>query len=267
MAHNARANAFTWAPLMVPTAADFETLDANGAKAINGDDGGVWTPSSPITIGGPGGGVGLILAGPSHKVSGATAALITDDGGHIRSATVGGFQVGGGATDWPAFTDTAGAAAPRSRSVVISAGEAFLPELTSFLAKGTRVRSDGTGSSASFRIPVHNGARLVSVSAMFKPGGGFSGVPTDWPTIEVYRVHYNGTATSLGTATYPSEALGTWNSIVAKYLAVATSSVVDIDTYAYGFSIIDSAGGTGSTEVYWHTIRASFDSIADMRFQ
>jgi hypothetical protein len=42
----------TWASLDVPGAAAFTTFDTNLAKAINGDDGGVWAPSAAIEIGG-----------------------------------------------------------------------------------------------------------------------------------------------------------------------------------------------------------------------
>lgn len=53
MTHNARAKA-TWVDGDVPDHTIFETLDQSGFTAVNGDDGGVWAPSSIIELGGQG---------------------------------------------------------------------------------------------------------------------------------------------------------------------------------------------------------------------
>lgn len=68
MAHHTRTrvNLAAWASGAVsPT--EFDNLDANGFKSINGDDGGVWAPASPIELGGS----GLKMTGP-FEADGAT---------------------------------------------------------------------------------------------------------------------------------------------------------------------------------------------------
>ena len=61
MSHNTRTrdDLAAWGSGAVsPT--EFENLDANAYKSINGDDGGVWAPSSQIEIGGS----GILMSGP-----------------------------------------------------------------------------------------------------------------------------------------------------------------------------------------------------------
>lgn len=55
MAHNTRIrpNLAAWSPGPV-TGAEFDAMDQGQFEAINGDDGGVWAPSSTIVIGGSG---------------------------------------------------------------------------------------------------------------------------------------------------------------------------------------------------------------------
>ena len=61
MSHNSRIRTpGTWTGSFLPS--EFTTLDANLAAAVNGDDGGVWAPSSLLTIGG----LGLSVTGPTY---------------------------------------------------------------------------------------------------------------------------------------------------------------------------------------------------------
>lgn len=57
-----------WAPFTVARASELASLDAKTYKAINGDEGGTWAPSSPIWIGGQ----GVYMNGPL-KAYGAVA--------------------------------------------------------------------------------------------------------------------------------------------------------------------------------------------------
>jgi hypothetical protein len=69
LAHHTRvrANFAAWATGVV-TQTEFNKLDENLFKSINGDDGGVWAPSSAIEIGGS----GLEVSGPFVSSGGAT---------------------------------------------------------------------------------------------------------------------------------------------------------------------------------------------------
>jgi hypothetical protein len=54
MPHFVLTRAGGWATLYVPTAADFNDLDTKTFKALNGDEGGSWSPSAAIVVGGSG---------------------------------------------------------------------------------------------------------------------------------------------------------------------------------------------------------------------
>jgi hypothetical protein len=73
MAHNTRtrANLAAWATGTAVTSAEFDKLDEQAFKSINGDDGGQWNPTSPINIGGQ----GLAVSGPL-TISGTLATSI-----------------------------------------------------------------------------------------------------------------------------------------------------------------------------------------------
>lgn len=74
-----------WSTVVVLTRADMTYFDQTLAKAINGDEGGTWAPSSPIIIGGAG--ASFDISGHTHVLPGAEievesgAGLIIDPGG------------------------------------------------------------------------------------------------------------------------------------------------------------------------------------------
>jgi hypothetical protein len=65
MTHFARTRP-SWNDGDIPLGADFEDLDSKTARALNADDGGSWSPSSPIVIGGQ----GVQIAGEGLHVTG-----------------------------------------------------------------------------------------------------------------------------------------------------------------------------------------------------
>lgn len=69
-----------WAPEMVPGAGDFQRMDFYQSRVINGDGGGLWTPSKPVIIGG-------------HGMTFTTAP--TAFTGPVSTATGGRVQVAG----------------------------------------------------------------------------------------------------------------------------------------------------------------------------
>ncbi len=85
MSHHTRTRAdlAAWGSGAVsPT--EFDKLDGNGFKSVNGDDGGVWAPSSVIEFGGD----GLLVSGPFESTGGA----------QFDAATVEALTVGSTAT-------------------------------------------------------------------------------------------------------------------------------------------------------------------------
>ena len=68
-----------WQPTAVPTAADIGAIDAGAATLVDGDNGGVWNPATPIVIGGAG------FSGTNTKLS----SVLTKSGGRLYLPATG----------------------------------------------------------------------------------------------------------------------------------------------------------------------------------
>lgn len=94
MAHFVRTQSdATWISGYTPPGSDFQSLDQKTFKAVNGDEGGTWAPSSPIIIGGQ----GQQLAGHNHLVLA---------GGRLSVQSGGGIDMGGGRMALKTITNT-----------------------------------------------------------------------------------------------------------------------------------------------------------------
>ncbi len=95
MTHNtaARPSLSAWQATKIVTPQELCTMDQNAMKAINGDDGGSWSPSSPISIQGAS---GIGMAAPLTVMTGGKLAF-TGTGKVSGAATVdtdNGFSIG-----------------------------------------------------------------------------------------------------------------------------------------------------------------------------
>jgi hypothetical protein len=92
MAHNTRirADVAAWGVGTVVTPDEFDTLDRGQYTAINGDDGGVWSPVAYIGIGGQ----GVRLSGANHQITGTATVM---SGGYVTVASGGHLDLSSGA--------------------------------------------------------------------------------------------------------------------------------------------------------------------------
>lgn len=148
--------------------AELEQLDADHAKAINGDGGGSYAPSSPIIIGGGSGAGGL-----SFSLAASGDAPF----------------------DWPSFDAEVGGY--RTRRVASPVSTTYKSTNFSPAAAGYQ-QSSATGGSFSAEIDeVHDNATLESVTLFFRIMGTHSGLPAVFPTLSIARLDITGTGTGV----------------------------------------------------------------------
>lgn len=269
MAHFTRTQVdATWINGYVMPAADFIDLDSKLFRSVNGDDGGLWSPSSPIILGGS----GLTVTGPT-VVSGAAASVP----GNLQTSGTSRFVIGAG--DWPAL----GAAhTGRARSLLSHFASGFQGAPTPpspsnvpllFLAPNAKRLAGGAGIAAfapcydindyqvtpEFWCPlrVHNGATLGSVVVSFRIStiAGRSALPTSLPKFRIVRIGLDGTIVTLmpgdngvdGFVAMPTPA-----SIAAYFaggavqtltLTATQNATVDVSQYSYFVHVVEEKGG------------------------
>jgi hypothetical protein len=269
MAHFVRTQIdAVWVDGYVMPAADFIDLDSKLFRSINGDEGGLYSPTSPIVVGGS----GLTVTGPT-VVSGAAASTP----GKLQTSGASRFVIG--ASDWPALS----AAHPgRARTLLSSFAAGFqgLPTppspatnpLLQLTAPAKRL-AGGAGVAAyvpaydinDFRIApefwcplrVHNGATLTSVDVSFRISTltGRDALPTTLPKFRIVRVAVDGTIVPLEPgdngvdgfvelktrATLEEYFAG--GAVQTITLNATQNNVVDVTQYSYFVHVIEETGG------------------------
>ncbi len=262
----ARVKPGDWAFGEKLTSAQINQLDTNVARALDKAGGDQLTG---ITTVGPGARVYLNAAG---------AAITASDGGFISSSVdgairtewAGTFQLGGGATDWPTFTNTVGVAAKRSRTVMI-------PPVPLAL-NGWSLVNDGVLQGAKTNLEVlipfavHAGATLESVAFYVRPTG-HAALPEHWPAIDVIRRAFDGPSTVVsllgGWSEHPAETLVDWNDGLTHYsLHSCTANHTNLAPYqhTYLIKLRDEYGTDSVLGNAYLGLELVFRDIADMRF-
>jgi hypothetical protein len=229
-----------WYGELVPSPADYQSLDAKQSKSIEAENGGgIYSPRKPIIIGGQG---MTITNAASYAVGGVSTAT----GGRINTA---------GGTDLPVLNDrtrTITMPAVCSRVKVASGGASQLEE------KYFRpLDSPFMGIAFGPLIPVevafpigrrylHNGATLQSVGMTFAIGQRPAAVPNVVPGFGLFGWDLTGTPLSFPTP----DLIGNWNattSFAAGLYAMPTPAK------NAGLYFSSSGGTSGSTEPTWPT--------------
>lgn len=219
--------------------------------------------------------LGAITMAPAAKVTASNAGnLVSSVAGGFKTTAVGGIQLAGGATDYPAFSAT------RSRSVVQPLNDAvFETAGTSqqFLSYFENTTSGSPVGLSLFMVPIrapHNGATLSSVLIYFAVGQAHSGVPASMPTMGVERFKFDGTGTVslLSTLyTFPTPGSGSaWyngGAAQAAFITFDQNNVIDTSQYAYQLFITDETGANALNGNLWYSAVLSYTNISDMRFQ
>jgi len=237
---------------------DWIDLDSKVFRAINGDKGGCWTPSSPISIGGS----GLTVTPPT----------IVDYGGSLTTLSGARFKLG--ATNWPQISATH---VGRTRTLMTPCRlRQTGPEKYHWI---TDQNTGGIQSIActlwrtfatqlfqpSFVLPirVHDGGRLVSATITFQVNSLRKIPPVATPRMRVVRCDDIGTITSLkstgggadadGYVSFPLPTSGDdWylNGVVQSFTFVCDqNNVVDVSKYTYYVEIIEEVGDLPTDKV------------------
>lgn len=205
-----------WVPQDVPCAATFQRWDVTQSKAINGDAGGTYAPSTPVILGG----AGLIL-GPNGAMQGGVATLT---GGRLF------FSIASGE------------------------GVRLSPTRTRTIALVPDPRIDGSAlTTQDFPIPpryTHNGAQVATVALAFQVLQRPSGLPSgSIPRVELEAYLAAGTV----SATVPNNlSAAQWAPTTAYTLG---QYIVPTDGNNNGYyTKVTTAGTTGGTEPVWPSV-------------
>ncbi len=265
MAHNTRIRidgAWMIGPPVL--SGEWLTLDTNLTKALNGDGGGTWTPTSVVTIGGAGmwfAGQTVTFGGTSSQVSTSVSAnkhIVHDDNDHVVLAS---------------------GHAGRSRTLVTTWARARAGgerDIDTGLAHESIV---STVAGANFIVPlaVHNGATFASATFRFAVSSNH-GPPAILPRFRVFSLDKVGNRTSLvtnGAAGYvqftPTPASGSaWFSSGAAQAFTVTLDggvIVDTSTFTYWAEVVDEDGAGALPGNSYFDIACAFTNITDLRPQ
>jgi len=222
-----------WGPNGVDTIteADLESFEQKMFKAINGDEGGAWSPSSAIAIGGS----GVDLQGTGHQVSsGGKLAIksgatldIENSGTHTYGTTNGPKLASRSLARTHAFTPSFSDATKFSvsSSVAITVGSVAADNMT-----------------LAFDLP--HGCTLNAVHVLVR--GQSTGAPTGtMPKLSVYRhPTAGGTGAQIGTTTTDGSATEAAYEVDHLLSVSGLSEVIDREQYTYHAYIECPFGGT-----------------------
>jgi len=244
---------------ILPT--ELETLEANLAAGINGDDGSTHAPATPIGIHGS---QGLRVTGPA----------VIERGGSIN-ATVPQFALSGRTLnlqdgDWP-LLDPSNALATRTpmQSVLKARGYPWdaawiaRQENGSLQALAPSIDLDNGQGPQTCRayvpLDTHDGATLTQIVVYFHVGALHAGLPSVMPSVRVLRQDASGNTVALTSAAagadvngyvyVPKPASGAaWtNNFATQSLTVPCdqNNVIDESQYTYIVELVEEQGLTG----------------------
>lgn len=117
---------------------------------------------------------------------------------------------------------------------------------------------------------IHNGATLVSATAIFRAPTAHGALPATFPKLEIKRAAYSGAAiTTLraaGAAAYSTASLATYNDGSANkeitYTADQNNTDLDPTAYAYFAELTNETGTDALTALRWYWVKLSFSTIS-----
>jgi len=231
----------------VPLApAVIRNIDEKTAKAINGDDGGAWTPSAPIEIDG----AGMRALSAWQLTGGAT----------IEASDAAPIEFGGDSDEDVFGYDAAHSGRTRSALTHLSEVYTAAPATLTFDAAYSCVQAKAKGARFLAPIRVLDGATISSVSFTIRVGQAHASVPAELPRFRVLRVDEDGNAEPLASgdadidgwryfAPKPSTGAAWYFGGNAQTFTYACNqnSEVDLSRYAYFAEVIEEQGNGAMT--------------------
>jgi len=183
MAHNAYTRALgVWPATSVLTSTEMATFDLRQFQAVNGDLGGVWAPSSAITIGGSGLAVTGLLDADDADITighGRFLTVLGTAGGALGTVTVeaGALVTLGGTTNISA-TGTMHVLTGGGKIVVDSGGAFEVNGATALTIKAGATATQEAGSTLD--LSVSDGPGTTSYSSSRRPSISSSPAAVTW---------------------------------------------------------------------------------------
>jgi len=248
-----------WGGNPVPVPRDMQRFDVAQYESVNGDGGGIYSPSSPIIVGG----AGVVLSGPNaHTITGGVR---TTNGGRLEL----------GHNDWPTI------AAPLSRIIVIpfervlqDNGDAYQLDV-SLDPVGVKF-ANVVNTPVQWSVPqrfFHHGSTILGVTLNFRIGQPHLAVPASRPSFTLYRFHQGRTALdSVATGVLPNPGTGSLYYAGGAGQAVAgtmtpANAGVDVGLYTWLLQLNDESGANAMSGNVYTSMTLTFGTINDLRFE
>ena len=264
------------------------TVGPGGGASIEVLSGGGIQVASGATINVQGA-TGVNVTGVDGIVSNVSTGIIANTPSGISSNAVGGFQLGGGASDWPTFSAT------RSRTIWMpgdgitganltgTATTSLAPGMLyssgdTYFQYGTAVTinvSSGSGACAYYmplRAGLHNGATLSSAAFWFGGSAAHTGLPAHMPQYGIFA--YNPQTLTLNSLKstangFVTDASATLLAYVTNHSTVLTmnqANVIDTTQFSYFAIILDEYGSGAQAGNLICGVALSFTAIPNMAF-
>lgn len=252
-----RVNPSGWAVGDLFTSAQANQLDSNVSNSLDKSSAGD-TLKGPVIILSGGAVISNVIAGVQGVVAQA-----------IFTGVPGALTLGGGATDWPAFSPV------RTRSIWSHPRPLYQLGSGWSLAGSVLVGPASNINGQALAFPqLHNGATVSTVSVQFAVTNLHSSVPAILPSLSVFQVNAatGALATLSGTDPQfftPGPATGAaWSVGTLKTLTYTCNQnrVIDTSTYIYYIVLTDENGSGSIPGNFYQALNVSYSAIADMRF-
>ena len=239
---------------------EWSTFDQECAQAINGDDGGCWAPTTPITITGSTNG---LYTGKPVVVWGSSGTLTSTGTSRYSANSPAALKL---STTHAGRSRNLGVSMLRARSVpwqqlqpALNADGTFHGEMqtVSFATQAYNATSP-TPTMIVAPLEVHNGGTISAVTFSFAVNGVRTSVPTTMPKARILRVDTSGnsvalTSTASGgdangwvSAPTPSTAAAYYNSGAFQTFTVPCdqNNVADTSAHFYVAEIVEEQNGS-----------------------
>ena len=246
MAHFVRTQPdATWKRGYLTLGSDLRAIDQKTADALNGDEGGSWSPSTPIVIGGAGVGVcGLWTMGGGARVRTVGTSLSRIVFGKLT-------------TDDAFLIDPGHAGYNRVLLTYFSHGRSDTPKYAFLESTLATIRTDLAGTYVTSPLRVHDRSIVTDVTILFVVGTAHANVPEYLPRFRIARVSATGVVESLRASDATTDADGfqffaprpstgaLWYAGGGAQQFVYTcnqKNVVDLENYHYILELQDERG-------------------------
>lgn len=215
-----RSNPLGWALYEVLTSDQMNALDIDHANAIDGADGGVYAPSTPVSFG-----TGCLIAEPN------AGEIVFQDG----------------------YVDTGGDSVARAHPFVHANLLEHFTYGSTYVYQSSVV---GAGAAEITFAPDPRVGIMQSLALSVKGAGGHGGLPGTMPNISLYREEPGaGGSTLLGSQDDASASVGAYETLHTILLSGLTETVAR--SYLYRLVLLGETGANAATGLLVYSFTTS----------